>query len=164
MGTIREAPRTTGGSGETCASRLRSSRRFCSRAWSVSARFSASPEFSRALGLPACSCIFSCCARASQYVISFVRRSFTAARVLFDQLDARSLHLPEVLGNDVRDGVRQRPLFEIAADPRGFGPGEDRGDIGFAGQKGADTQGRARPGCAAPARRVSAPRTASAWR
>ena len=55
IGTTSTPPSTTGGNGEICASSFSSSSRFCSRACRRSARLRASPELSRALGLPACS-------------------------------------------------------------------------------------------------------------
>ena len=54
-GTTSRPPSTTGGSGEIWRFELSSSSRFCSRACRSSARLRASPELSRALGLPACS-------------------------------------------------------------------------------------------------------------
>ena len=55
-----------GGNGAICRSSFKSSMRFSSQACSASARLRASPELSRALGLPAASCALSCSARWSQ--------------------------------------------------------------------------------------------------
>ena len=64
------------------SARFSSSSRFCSRRCKVSARRRASPELRRAPVLPVPSSSASCAARWSQYEISLVRRSFTAAAVL----------------------------------------------------------------------------------
>ena len=105
IGTTRTPPSTTGGSGEICASSFSSSSRFCSRACRRSARLRASPELSRALGLPGLLLELELCG-AVVPVRDFLGEPILHRRLgLGDQRELRPSDVRQMLRHDVRDGV-----------------------------------------------------------